>query len=54
MNQPGASHKLQKPSTPDVKLLKRSELESFFDIVDFLKSSKIQISPANYLKLNPK
>lgn len=34
-------------------ILKRSDYDSTFDIVEFCKTSRIQISPYKYLRMNP-
>ena len=33
--------------------MKRSDPDSAFDIVEFCKTSRIQISPTKYLRMNP-
>lgn len=33
--------------------MKRSDPNSAFDIIEFCKTSRIQISPAEYLRMNP-
>lgn len=38
----------------EVQMFKCSKSDTSFDIMEFCKSSRIQISPAKYLKLNPK
>ena len=35
------------------QILKRADFDSIFDIVEFCKASRIQISPAEYLRMNP-
>lgn len=42
----------QAQSSP-TQILKRSDPKSLFDIVEFCRTSRIQISPTEYLRMNP-
>lgn len=53
MGQQKEDFKVQKNLVQEVKFLKNSESESTFDIIEFCKSTRIQISPFDYLKSNP-
>lgn len=48
----GRNKTLQDQSSP-TQILKRFDLDSLFDIVEFCKTSRIQISPTEYLRMNP-
>lgn len=53
MNQRDGDPKIQRGPIPEVKILKWSDRELVFDIIEFCKSTKIQISYDDYLKSNP-